>query len=114
MASNALFSRRIWVSLIPGFGKTMAPKRKTPKGEAKEIKHFVEKHKNKIAIYYLPTYSPDLNPDERVWNHLKNHKLKAHQARSMKEFRPILLSKLRSIQKDSSLISSFFVGNYVI
>ena len=81
---------------------------------AKEIKHFVEKHKNKIAIYYLPTYSPDLNPDERVWNHLKNHKLKAHQARSMKEFRPILLSKLRSIQKDSSLISSFFVGTYVI
>ena len=26
-------------------------------------------------IWYLPPYSPNLNPDELVWNHLKNHKI---------------------------------------
>ena len=65
-------------------------------------------------IYYLPTYSPDLNPDEEVWNHLKNHKLKAHQAKNKIEFRPLVLSKLRSMQRSPNLIKSFFVGSYVI
>ena len=39
---------------------------------AKKVKAFVRDNKNKIAVYYLPTYSPDLNPDEQVWKYLKN------------------------------------------
>jgi len=49
-----------------------------PTHTAKKVKNFIEKNKNKIAVYYLPTYSPDLNPDEDVWKYLKNVKLKAH------------------------------------
>lgn len=78
---------------------------------AKEVKDFVEKNKNKIAVYYLPTYSPDLNPDEKVWKYLKNVKLKAHQARNKKEFIPLVKSKMRSIQSQPNLIRSFFMGN---
>jgi len=62
----------------------------------------------------LPAYSPDLNPDEKVWKYLKNVKLKAHQARNKKEFRPLIQSKMQSIQKKSNLIKSFFIGTYVI
>ena len=54
------------------------------------VKDFVRDNKNKIAVYYLPTYSPDLNPDEKVWKYLKNVKLKAHQARNKKEFKPLI------------------------
>ena len=79
-----------------------------------EVKDFVKDNKNKIAVYYLPTYSPDLNPDEKVWKYLKNVKLKAHQARNKKEFKPLVLSKMQSIQKKPHLIKSFFVGSYVI
>lgn len=78
------------------------------------VKDFVKNNKNKLAIYYLPTYSPDLNPDEKVWRYLKNVKLKAHQARNKKEFKPLVQSKMRSIQKRPELIKSFFVGSYVI
>lgn len=81
---------------------------------AKEVKDFVEEHKRKIAIYFLPVYSPDLNPDEQVWEYLKNTKLKAHQARSKKEFRPLVYSKMKGIQKRPHLIKSFFIGTYVI
>lgn len=75
---------------------------------AKLIKEFVLSNHKRIAIYYLPPHSPHLNPDEKVWNHLKNKKLKAHQARTKSELKPILVSKMRSIQKDKPLIHSFF------
>jgi len=80
----------------------------SPTHTAKAVEYFIEQNKNKIAIYYLPTYSPDLNPDEEVWNHLKTKKLKDHQARNKKDFKSLVLSKLRSMQKNSSLIKSFF------
>lgn len=75
---------------------------------AKAVKNFVNGSKRRLAVYYLPTYSPELNPDEQVWNYLKNVKLKAHHARNKKEFTPLVRSKLRSIQKKPELIKSFF------
>jgi transposase len=75
------------------------------------VQNFISKNKNKIAVYYLPKYSPDLNPDEEVWKYLKNVKLKAHQARNKKEFKPLVLSKMHSIQKRPNVIKSFFIGN---
>src|SRR3990167_6807868 len=81
---------------------------------AKEVKDFVRENKNKIAVYYLPTYSPDLNPDEKVWKYLKNVKLKAHQARNKKEFKPLIKSKMMSIQRKPNTIKSFFIGTYVM
>src|SRR3989344_4889468 len=78
------------------------------------VKDFVKENKTKIAIYYLPTYSPDLNPDEKVWKYLKNVKLKAHQARNKKEFKPLVQAKMQSIQKKPNTIKSFFIGTYVM
>ncbi len=31
---------------------------------AKVVTKWIEEHKNKIAIFYLPPYSPEFNPDE--------------------------------------------------
>ncbi len=80
----------------------------SPTHTAKAVENFIKENKNKIAIYYLPTYSPDLNPDEEVWNHLKTKRLKDHQVRNKKDFKSLVLSKLRSMQKNKLLIKSFF------
>lgn len=85
-----------------------------PVHDSAYVKSFVEQNKNRIAIYYLPTYSPDLNPDEDVWKYLKNVKLKAHQAKNKKEFAPLVRSKMQSIQRKPKLIKSFFMGTYVL
>ena len=77
---------------------------------AKKVSQFVETQKKKLAIYFLPSYSPDLNPDEHVWAYLKCFKLKAHQTKNMKEFEPLVLSKMRSIQRKKTIVSSFFYG----
>ena len=81
---------------------------------AGKVKDFVRNNKHKIAVYYLPTYSPDLNPDEKVWKYLKYVKLKAHQARNIKEFKPLVQAKMQSIQRKPKLIKSFFAGTYVL
>jgi transposase len=40
--------------------------------KSKEVKAWLEKHENRIELFYLPGYSPDLNPDEWVWKNVKN------------------------------------------
>jgi transposase len=34
---------------------------------AKRLKPILDKYKHRIEIVYLPAYSPDLNPIERIW-----------------------------------------------
>lgn len=76
---------------------------------AKYVKEFLISNQKRIAIYHIPPYSPELNPDEYVWKHLKHVKLKAHQAKNKEEFKPMLVSKMRSIQMTQGVIRSFFM-----
>lgn len=38
---------------------------------SKPVKTWVEKHGDKIELFYLPSYSPELNPEERLNANLK-------------------------------------------
>lgn len=80
---------------------------------AKLIKEFVMSNKKKIAIYQLPPYSPDLNPDEHVWSYLKAYELKDHQAQKTDELKVLTIRKMHKIQRNSQLIKSFFMQKYV-
>lgn len=48
--------------------------------------------------------SPDFNPDELVWAHLKGKSLKAHQVRTKEELRSKTLGKMRSLQKKKPIL----------
>ena len=39
---------------------------------SKETSEWVKEHGDRIELFYLPSYSPDLNPDEWVWKNVKN------------------------------------------
>ncbi len=38
---------------------------------ARILKPFLEKNKDKIELMFLPAYSPDLNPIERIWWYMR-------------------------------------------
>ena len=42
-----------------------------PAHRAKKTKAFVETLGGRLRLFFLPPYSPDRNPDELVWKHLK-------------------------------------------
>jgi transposase len=44
-----------------------------PAHRAKKTKAFVETLGGKLRLFFLPPYSPDRNPDELIWKHLKAH-----------------------------------------
>lgn len=88
--------------------KVIVVEDQAPPHISREVKKFASDNSKKFALYYLPPYSPHLNPDEEVWNHLKNKKLKAHQVLTKKEFKPLVHAKMKSIQMSPPLIRSFF------
>lgn len=79
---------------------------------SKKTKHFIE-HQKRLHVFYLPPYSPDWNPDEQVWNHLKHQELKSHQAKTKKEIKTLARKKLAAMSKDPKTMRGIFFRCYV-
>lgn len=62
----------------------------------------------RLHVHYLPKYSPDWNPDEKVWNHLKHHELKGHQAKTKEELQTLTQTKLETMSRNPSLLKGLF------
>jgi len=72
------------------------------------VSKFVASTEDRLQLFYLPPYSPELNPDEQVWNHLKNHGVGKQPIAGPEHLKHLVLSHLRKLQKLPSLVSSFF------
>ncbi len=62
---------------------------------SKDVKAWLEKHRGQIELFYLPSYSPELNPDEYLNGNLKHKVRSGIPARSQKD----LIKKTRSFMK---------------
>lgn len=62
----------------------------------------------RLHVFYLPPYSPDWNPDEKVWNYLKNQELKAHRAQTKKEVYDLTERKLHSMSENQDLLKGLY------
>lgn len=81
-----------------------------PAHKAKIVKRFVEEQEGRLKLFFLPPYSPELNPDEYVWNHLKNNCLGKKILTSKEQLHEYIQSHLRRLQKMPKLIQSFFLA----
>lgn len=64
--------------------------------------------KPRLHVFYLPKYSPDWNPDEKVWNHLKHQELKGHQAKTKAELQDLTHQKLTTMSTNKELLQGIF------
>jgi transposase len=79
-----------------------------PTHKAKCVRRFIESQQGKLKLFLLPPYSPELNPDEYVWNDLKNNCIGRKFLSSKAQLRKQVLNHLRKLQKMPALIMSFF------
>jgi transposase len=73
------------------------------------VKDYVATLSGKLRLFFLPPYSPELNPDEQVWNYLKHHRVAKAGLRNGKELRKYVLARLRSLQRLPWTIRMFFL-----
>jgi len=76
--------------------------------KSKKVAQFVKNSKGKLRIFILPPYSPHLNPDEWVWNWLKNHNLGKTSVSTVQEFRKTVNHFMKRLQKLPQIIINFF------
>jgi len=76
--------------------------------KSRPVREYVESLDGRLRLFFLPPYSPELNPDEQVWNHVKNHGIGRMVVAGKDHLRLLVQAKLRRIQKIRSLVQSFF------
>jgi transposase len=62
----------------------------------------------RFRIEALPGYAPDLNPDEGVWNHLKNDALANVSCLDLPQLRAELGAATKRLQRHPKLVQGFF------
>lgn len=75
--------------------------------KSKLTKKFISEQK-RLHVFYLPARSPKLNPDEKVWAHLKHQELRDHQATTKKSLVRVTRKKLHSMAKNKHLVRGIF------
>lgn len=78
-----------------------------PPHTSKKTKAWIESQP-RLHVFHLPKYSPDWNPDEKVWNHLKHQELASHQAKTKAELKRLTQRKLQSMAKRPALLQGLF------
>ena len=74
----------------------------------KHHKNSVEKHKDKLEIFYLPAYCPDMNPQELVNQDVKANSNNFRTINCMENLTTNLRYYLTKIQFDEFKIMKFF------
>jgi len=72
------------------------------------VREWLEKHQKEIEVFYLPSYSPELNPDEYLNADLKSGVRSAAPSRNLKELKSTVTSHMRMLQKMSARIMKYF------
>ena len=75
---------------------------------AKPVKVWLQKNKDHIEVFYLPSYSPELNPDEMLNANLKAAVTAKAPNRRKGQLKQAAIGHLRHLQKSPAKVRQFF------
>ena len=79
-----------------------------PAHKSRKVANYIETIKKRFRLFFLPPYSPELNPDERVWNDLKNNGIGRQAISSPEQLHGAVISHMRFIQKSPDRVRGYF------
>jgi putative transposase len=74
---------------------------------AKPVQALLAEHQEEIELVFLPTYSPQLNPVERFWKHLRRQVTHNHFFQTMDRLMDAVTSFFRDMADSPDLVRSF-------
>jgi transposase len=72
------------------------------------VREWLARHKRQIEVSYLPSYSPELNPDEGLNADLKQNVTRKAPMRSKQQLKQAAISHMRRLAKSPARVRSFF------
>jgi transposase len=79
-----------------------------PVHRARPVRDWLAEHQGEVAVFYLPAYSPDLNPDEGVHADLKQAVTRKAPARNKPHLKRAVISHMRRLSRMPKRIRSIF------
>jgi transposase len=72
------------------------------------VKDYVASTEGQLSLFFLPPYSPELNPDEWVWKNIKHDRVGRTVAMSKDHLLSIVYDALHRLQATPSIVRGFF------
>ncbi len=84
-----------------------------PVHKSKKVKVWIAANADKIRLFVLPAYSPELNPDELLNQDVKTNAVRKKRAINKNELKRNLIGYLRGRQKRPDLVRRYFEARHV-
>lgn len=80
---------------------------------SRKVQAWLREHIGDIEIFFLPSYSPELNPDEYLNADLKARLNAAEPVRNRTQLKGKVISHLRSLQMQPARVASYFRAQHI-
>ncbi|MEP0873233.1 transposase [Trichocoleus desertorum AS-A10] len=84
-----------------------------PVHRGQQVQQWLTEHKEQIELFYLPSYSPQLNPVEYLNGDVKQGVHSKPPTRNLAQLKRRLISHLRKLQKLPSRIQEYFEHPFI-
>jgi transposase len=84
-----------------------------PVHRSKKAKKWLEEQSDRIRLFFLPSYSPELNPDELLNQDVKSNTIRKNRPSQQNELVKNLRSYLRKRQQQPHIVENYFLGKHV-
>jgi transposase len=79
-----------------------------PAHRAKVVARYVQSLRGRLELHFLPGYAPELNPDEFVWNYMREQGTSKKPLKRNESLRARVEHDLQCVKKNRRLVQSFF------
>jgi len=79
-----------------------------PAHRAACVARYIQSLRGRLELHFLPGYAPDLNPDEFVWNHIRQHGTSKTPLKQNESLYTRMETDLRALKNSPHMVRSFF------
>ena len=84
-----------------------------PVHRCRKVKNWIKENEERIRLCFLPSYSPEINPDELLNQDVKSNALGRQRPGNQSELMSKVRSYLRSRQLKPDIVANYFQGRHV-